>query len=135
MQKKDEVFSLVLPERLVDETKAVMAEAEPGDAVLFDAQVFHASGSNLAGKDRYSLIFTYQPGTDTSHHRAGLPERIRAAANGGPARFTGRTARAAVDSEYLAQLEAYFGHANESPIEKLQNFPKYVPQKNLISFL
>ncbi len=40
-----------------------------------------------------------------------------------------------MDFEYLNELEKYFGHNNESTIEKLQNFSKYVPQKNIISFL
>ena len=38
--------------------------------------------------------------------------------------------------EYLNAIESYFlNNKNESTIEKLQNFPKYVPEKNLISFL
>ena len=38
--------------------------------------------------------------------------------------------------KYLNAIENYFlNNKNESTIEKLQNFPKYVPEKNLISFL
>lgn len=50
-------------------------------------------------------------------------------------RFQCNKTRTPVDFAYLNALEKYFGHQNESTIEKLQNFPKYVPQKNLISFL
>ena len=50
-------------------------------------------------------------------------------------RFQCKKTRARLDFEYLNALEHYFGHDNESTIEKLQNFPKYVPQKNIISFL
>ena len=40
------------------------------------------------------------------------------------------------DLKYLNKVESYFKkNKNESTIEKLQNFPKYVPEKNLISFL
>ena len=38
--------------------------------------------------------------------------------------------------KYLNAIESYFlNNKNESTIEKLQNFTKYVPEKNLISFL
>jgi len=50
-------------------------------------------------------------------------------------RFQCNKTRVPIDHEYLNELEKYFAHDNESTIEKLQNFPKYVPQKNLISFL
>ena len=50
-------------------------------------------------------------------------------------RFQCTNTRVPADLEYLNALENYFGHDNESTIEKLQNFPKYVPEKNLISFL
>jgi hypothetical protein len=50
-------------------------------------------------------------------------------------RFQCSNTRTSVDLEYLNSLEKYFGHDNESTIEKLQNFPKYAPEKNLISFL
>ena len=44
--------------------------------------------------------------------------------------------RTNAELEYLNALESYFeNNKNESTIEKLQNFPKYVPEKNLISFL
>jgi len=50
-------------------------------------------------------------------------------------RFQCKKTRTPLDHEYLNSLEKYFGHTNESTIEKLQNFPKYAPQKNIISFL
>ena len=44
--------------------------------------------------------------------------------------------RTKADLEYLNAVENYFeNNKNESTIEKLQNFSKYVPEKNLISFL
>ena len=44
--------------------------------------------------------------------------------------------RTKADLEYLNAVENYFeNNNNESTIEKLQNFSKYVPEKNLISFL
>ena len=44
--------------------------------------------------------------------------------------------RTNAELEYINALENYFkNNKNESTIEKLQNFPKYVPEKNLISFL
>lgn len=50
-------------------------------------------------------------------------------------RFQCNKTRMPIDHEYLNELEKYFNHDNETTIEKLQNFPKYAPQKNLISFL
>ncbi len=50
-------------------------------------------------------------------------------------RFQCKKTRVRLDHDYLNELEKYFGHENEATIEKLQNFSKYVPQKNIISFL
>ena len=44
--------------------------------------------------------------------------------------------RTNAELDYMNAVESYFiNNKNESTIEKLQNFPKYVPEKNLISFL
>lgn len=44
--------------------------------------------------------------------------------------------RTNAELEYMNAVENYFiNNKNESTIEKLQNFPKYVPEKNLIAFL
>ena len=44
--------------------------------------------------------------------------------------------RTNAELEYMNAVENYFiSNKNESTIEKLQNFPKYVPEKNLIAFL
>ena len=75
-EKDNEVFSIVLPGRLVDKSKAILVEAGVGDVILFHSKVFHYSGANVSGKDRYSLIFSFQPSSDESHHRTGLPELV-----------------------------------------------------------
>lgn len=46
-----------------------------------------------------------------------------------------KNTRSRVEFRYLNELEGYFNHKNETLIEKLQNFPKYVPHKNIITFL
>jgi phytanoyl-CoA hydroxylase len=76
LEKQNEVFSLVIPDKYIDLSKEVMVEAEVGDVVIFDSQVIHCSGSNKSGDDRYTLIFTFQPAKDQSHHREGAPEWI-----------------------------------------------------------
>lgn len=74
--QQDEVFSLVVPAKYIDESKALTEETNIGDVVFFDSQVLHGSAANTTGEDRYSLVFTYQPASDLSHHREGLPELI-----------------------------------------------------------
>jgi len=64
-----------------------------------------------------------------------IPEQEAIQNNLSNSRFQNKKTRVGVDFEYLNELEKYFGHKNESTIEKLQNFPKYVPTKNMISFL
>lgn len=76
LETQDEVFSLVTPEKYIDKSREVVAEAQAGDVVLFDACVMHGSGPNRTGKDRYVLVHTHQPAGEGSHHRAGLPELV-----------------------------------------------------------
>ncbi len=79
VEKKDEVFSLIVPDRFIQRSKEVLVETEVGDVVIFHSCVIHCSGENKTGKDRYSLLFTYQPSSDSSHHREGRPEFISSA--------------------------------------------------------
>ena len=60
----------------IDESQKVIAEVEIGDMVIHHCCVLHGAEANILGKERYALIFTYQPGTDTAHHRNGPPELI-----------------------------------------------------------
>jgi len=76
LEKQNEVFSLTIPGQYIDSSMAVSAETEIGDVVLFDSQVIHSSGPNETGRDRYTLIFTFQPSSDYSHHREGRPEIV-----------------------------------------------------------
>lgn len=76
VERQNEVFSMVIPDKHIDLTKEVILEAEIGDVVIFDSQVIHCSGANKSGADRYTLIFTFQPSSDRSHHRAGPPAWI-----------------------------------------------------------
>jgi phytanoyl-CoA hydroxylase len=73
LEEQDEVFSLTIPDHYIDADRAQLAEVDAGGAVLFDARVFHGSGPNVAGRDRYAVVFTYQPAHDSSHHRGGAP--------------------------------------------------------------
>lgn len=73
---QNEVFSIVLKDKHVDSAKSAVAETKRGDMVLFDSCVIHGSGANETGKDRFTLIYTYQPASDQSHHRNGPPEVI-----------------------------------------------------------
>lgn len=61
----------------VDESKKVIAELEKGDIVIHHCCVMHGSEPNSLAKERYALIFTYQPSSDNSHHRGGPPEIIK----------------------------------------------------------
>jgi ectoine hydroxylase-related dioxygenase (phytanoyl-CoA dioxygenase family) len=76
VERQNEVFSLVIPDKYVDLSEEVILEAEIGDVVIFDSQVMHCSGANKSGDDRYTLIFTFQPSSDRSHHREGPPTWI-----------------------------------------------------------
>jgi phytanoyl-CoA hydroxylase len=76
LEEQNEVFSLVIPDKYIDQSKEVIVEAEIGDVVIFDSQVIHCSGANKTGDDRYTLIFTFQPSSDRSHHREGPPSWI-----------------------------------------------------------
>ena len=69
-------LSKSLKDQDVDESKKVIAEVEKGDVVIHHCCVLHGAEANILGKERYALIFTYQPGTDTAHHRNGPPELI-----------------------------------------------------------
>ena len=69
-------FSNALAKKNIDESKKVIAEVEIGDMVIHHCCVLHGAEANILGKERYALIFTYQPGTDTAHHRNGPPELI-----------------------------------------------------------
>lgn len=73
---QNEVFSIVLKDKHIDLSKAVTAETKRGDMVMFHSLVFHGSGENETGKDRYTLIYTYQPASDQSNHRSGPPEVV-----------------------------------------------------------
>jgi len=64
-------------EKIKNESKKVIAELEKGDIVIHSACTMHGSTKNVLAQERYSLIFTYQPSTDISHHRDGLPELIK----------------------------------------------------------
>ena len=61
----------------VDESKKVIAELEKGDIVIHHCCVMHGSEPNSLAKERYALIFTYQPSSDNSNHRVGPPEIIK----------------------------------------------------------
>lgn len=58
------------------DAKKVTAELKKGDIVIHHACTMHGSSKNTLAQERYALIFTYQPSTDTSHHRSGPPEPI-----------------------------------------------------------
>lgn len=60
----------------IDESKKISAELEIGDVVFHNCRIVHASEENTQAKERYALMFTYQPGSDTSHHRDGPAELI-----------------------------------------------------------
>jgi len=76
VEKQNEIFSLVIPDKYIDQSKETVLETEVGDVVIFDSQVTHRSGANKTGQDRYALVFTYQPSSDRSHHREGPPAWI-----------------------------------------------------------
>lgn len=73
VEKQNEIFSYVLPEKYVDHGKEVIVDTDIGDVVIFHSQTFHMSRANESGGDRYALIFTFQPASDQSHHRDGPP--------------------------------------------------------------
>lgn len=79
LERQNEVFSLVVPDKYIDLSKEVIAPAEIGDVVIFHSQVIHSSGTNKSGRDRYNLVFTFQPSSDQSHHREGPPVKISGA--------------------------------------------------------
>ena len=60
----------------INESQKVIIEVEIGDIIIHGPYVLHGSEENISGEQRYAVIFTYQPTTDTSHHRSGLPELI-----------------------------------------------------------
>ena len=62
--------------RNVDEKKRVTVETEKGDVLIHHSMILHGSVENILRKDRYALIFTYQPATDISHHRTGSAKLI-----------------------------------------------------------
>ena len=58
--KEGEGFGHRLAEDAIDETLAVSAPCEPGDAVFFHDLTLHASHPNTSGQDRYAWIITYR---------------------------------------------------------------------------
>ena len=58
--KEGEGFGHRLSEDAVDESLAVSAPCEPGDAVFFHDLTLHASHPNTSGQDRYAWIITYR---------------------------------------------------------------------------
>ena len=58
--KEGEGFGHRLAEDAIDETLAVSAPCEPGDAVFFHDLTLHASHPNVSGEDRYAWIITYR---------------------------------------------------------------------------
>jgi ectoine hydroxylase-related dioxygenase (phytanoyl-CoA dioxygenase family) len=57
-------FGNRLDPNAVDESQAVAAPVQPGDAILFHDLTLHASYPNTTGKDRWSLISTFRAVTD-----------------------------------------------------------------------
>lgn len=55
-----EGFDLRLQPGAVDESRAVILPAAPGDAIFFHDLTLHASLPNTAGRDRWALISTYR---------------------------------------------------------------------------
>ena len=74
--KYNEKQSLLVTQN-VDESKRVTIGTEIGDIILIHPLTIHASEENILRKNRYALIFTYQPASDTSHHRSGPAELIQ----------------------------------------------------------
>ena len=74
--KYNEKQSLLVTQN-VDESKRVTVGTEIGDIILIHPLTIHASEENILRKNRYALIFTYQPASDTSHHRSGPAELIQ----------------------------------------------------------
>ena len=60
----------------VKESQKVITEVDMGDIIIHGPYVLHGSEENVSGKQRYAIIFTYQPTTDNSHHRNGPPKMI-----------------------------------------------------------
>lgn len=61
----------------INESEKVIIEADIGDIIIHGPHVLHGSEENVSGEERYAIILTYQPTTDISHHRSGLPELIK----------------------------------------------------------
>jgi ectoine hydroxylase-related dioxygenase (phytanoyl-CoA dioxygenase family) len=57
---KGEGFNLRVGEDAVDESRAVVVPAAPGDAIFFHDLTLHASFPNRTGRDRWALISTYR---------------------------------------------------------------------------
>lgn len=55
------VFGFRLPPRLLDESRAVDLELEPGEAHLHDAWTIHGSNPNLSGERRCGYTMRYMP--------------------------------------------------------------------------
>ena len=73
--KYNEKQSLLVTQK-VDDSKRVTIGTKIGDIILIHPLTIHASEENILRKNRYALIFTYQPASDTSHHRSGPAELI-----------------------------------------------------------
>jgi len=76
-----EGFGLRLKPGEVDEDKAVVVPAAPGDAVLFHDLTLHASYPNHSGRDRWALISTYRSASepDLKYDWAVAAEVVRGA--------------------------------------------------------
>ena len=61
----------------IDPSRRVVVETEQGDVIIHHTKVVHGSEENIAKKNRFTIIFTYQPATDTSHHRIGSAVLIK----------------------------------------------------------
>jgi ectoine hydroxylase-related dioxygenase (phytanoyl-CoA dioxygenase family) len=55
----------------IDESDEVFVELEIGDVAFHHCNIVHGSEENTLKKERYAIIFVYQPGSDTSNHRDG----------------------------------------------------------------
>jgi phytanoyl-CoA hydroxylase len=57
-------FGYRLDQSTVDESKAVSAPCDAGDAVVFHDLTLHASHPNTSGRDRWTLISTYRSASE-----------------------------------------------------------------------
>lgn len=60
----------------INDSQKVVTEVETGDIIIHGPYVLHGSEKSISGEQRYAILFTYQPSTDSSHLRSGPPELI-----------------------------------------------------------